>query len=387
MPINSLLSLQLTIEIQRIYEKKNTSVSVLCGGRSIEHEISIQSTRNIVATLNTDKYKVSIVFIDQDDRWYLIDDKYHFLTQAPQALIAAQKAIPITVVLGEKLRPWQALNGEKNSYKVDCVFPMIHGTQGEDGSLQGLLELLNLPYVGSDVQSSAVCIEKDVMKSVLRTAKVPVSDWYTLWSYDRLEEIYESLVNQWKTTEFFMKAVSLGSSIATFPIRNSKEFQIGAENICFYNDRLIVEPRIRGREIECAVLGNRHPKASLLGEIISNYDFYSYEAKYIDPNGATTTTNVNLPKEIIEEIQKIAIDAFKAARCSGMARVDFFVTPQNQIMVNEINTIPGFTNISMYPKMWEATGLSCSALLDRLIELALERHKDQKKLIHRYQIE
>ena len=379
------------IEIQGTCGRRNlwevVSVSVLCGGRSVEHDVSIQSARNVVAALNSDKYNISVVFIDHGGKWYLIDDRENFLTQAPQDLVFAQKAIPITVALGEQVRPWQALDG-KNNYEVDCVFPMIHGTQGEDGALQGLLEILNLPYVGADVQSSAVCIEKDITKSLLQAAGIPVVDWYTLWHFDdRLEEVYESLVSQWKTTEIFMKAASLGSSIATFPVRSVKEFQTGAENIFCYNDRLIVEPRIRGREIECAVLGNnRYPKASLPCEIISNYDFYSYEAKYIDPNGATTTTTTDLPKEIIRKIQQTAIDAFKSVRCFGMARVDFFLTSQSQIMVNEINTTPGFTNISMYPKMWEATGLSCSALLDQLIELALKRHKDRQKLVHCYKI-
>lgn len=366
--------------------KKKLTVSVLCGGHSTEHEISIQSARNIVAALSPDRYKVSVVYIDQSGKWYLIDNKENFLTQGPQDLVSGEKAVPITIALGEQIRPWQALNGEKHLYGPDCIFPMIHGTQGEDGALQGLLELLNLPYVGADVQSSAICIEKDITKSLLQAAKVPVVDWHTLWPFDRLEGVYERLIDQWETTELFMKAVSLGSSVAIFPVKSAIEFQKRAKNIFCYDDRLIVEPRIFGREIECAVLGNGHPKASLPAEIISNHDFYSYEAKYLDPNGATTTTSVNLPEEIIRKIQQTAIDAFKIVRCSGMARVDFFVTPQNQIMVNEVNTVPGFTNISMYPKMWEATGLSYSALLDRLIGLALGRHQNKQKLIRRYPI-
>ena len=366
--------------------KKKLSVSVLCGGCSTEHEISIQSAKNIVAVLDPNKYKVSVVFIDQSGKWYLINDKRNFLTQTPQDLVSAGKAFPIIITLGRgETRPWQAFNSEKY-FSVDCVFPMIHGTQGEDGTLQGVLELLSLPYVGANVQTSAICIEKDISKSLLRAARVPVADWYTLWPFDQLEVVYENLVDQWKTTELFIKAVSLGSSIAAFPVKSAKEFQKGAENIFSYDDRLIVEPRIRGREIECAILGNKHPQASFLGEIMFNHDFYSYEAKYIDPNNAITTTTVDLPEEIIRKIQQIAIDAFKAVRCSGMARVDFFVTSQNQIMVNEINTIPGFTNTSMYPKMWEATGLSCSALLDKLIELALERYQEQKKLVRSYQV-
>lgn len=368
--------------------KKKLSVAVLCGGCSTEHAISIQSAKNIVAFLDPNKYKVSVVFIDQSGRWYLIDDNRNFVIHMPQDLVSAGKAFPIIITLGgEKTRLWQALNGEK-CFSVDCVFPVIHGTQGEDGILQGFLELLSIPYVGANVQTSAICIEKDISKSLLRAARIPVADWHTLWPFDQLEleVVYETLVDQWKTTELFIKAARLGSSVAAFPVRSAKEFRKGAENIFFYDDRLIVEPRIRGREIECAILGNEHPQASCLGEIIFDHDFYSYEAKYIDSNSVITTTTVNLSEKIIRKIQQIAINVFKAVRCSGMARVDFFVTPQNHIIVNEINTIPGFTNTSMYPKMWEATGLSCSALLDKLIELALERYQEQKKLIRRYQV-
>ncbi|AJC50537.1 D-alanine--D-alanine ligase family protein [Coxiella endosymbiont of Amblyomma americanum] len=369
--------------------KKKLAISVICGGRSAEHEISIQSARNVVIALNLDRYEVSVIFIDRNGKWYLIDNTASFLTQMPQHLIYTQKITPITVALGMHMQPWQSLNEERNLYRVDCVFPMIHGTQGEDGVLQGLLELLRLPYVGADVQSSAICIKKDIAKSLLRAAGIAVADWYTIWSFNRLEGIYKNLVYQWKTTELFMKAVSLGSSVATAFIRNAKEFQKGAENIFYYDNRLIVEPRIYGREIACAVLGNnKNPKAALLSEAIpTRNSFYSYEEKYINHDKKiTATTKIvdDLSQEKIRKIQRVAIDAFKVVHCFGMARVDFFLTSKEQIIVNEINTIPGFTSVSMYPKMWEATGLSYSALLDRLIELAIERYQDQKKLIYHY---
>ncbi|QHG92538.1 D-alanine--D-alanine ligase [Coxiella endosymbiont of Amblyomma sculptum] len=367
--------------------KNKLSVSVLCGGRSVEHEISIQSARNVVVSLNPNKYEVSVVFIDHNGSWYLIDHIENFLTQTPQNLISTRKSAPITVVLGEQIRSWRSLDG-KSFYKVDCVFPMIHGTHGEDGILQGFLEVLNLPYVGADIHSSSICIQKDVTKNLLRAEGILVADWYTLWSNDRLEGVYSNLTNQWRTDELFVKAVNLGSSVAACLVRNAIEFQKGAENIFCYDNRLIVEPRIFGREIECAVLGNNNEnlQTSLPSEIaFDKYDFYSYKAKYIDSSGVKTTLIVtDLSKEIIRKIRKTAVDAFKVVRCSGMARVDFFLTTQNQIVVNEINTIPGFTDTSMYPKMWESIGLSYSALLDRLIELALERYRDRKKLIFRY---
>ncbi|QTS83863.1 D-alanine--D-alanine ligase family protein [Coxiella endosymbiont of Amblyomma nuttalli] len=364
---------------------KKLYISVICGGQSTEHEISIQSAKNIVAALDLNKYIISIVFIDQQGKWYLIDKYKEFLNCNLEDLIKVGLALPITITLGELKQSWQFLNSNKR-HLVDCIFPMVHGTQGEDGTLQGFFELLNLPYVGADMQSSAICMQKDITKSLLRAAGIPVVDWYALRSSDGWKGLYQKLATAWHTLELFVKAVSLGSSIGTLSIKTEHEFKKAIEMVFTYDDRLIIEPRILGREIECAVLGNGHPKASLPGEIILHHEYYSYEAKYIDSNGATTLTSIDLPKIIIKRIQQMAIDAFKVVHCSGMARVDFFISNKNKLMINEINTIPGFTNISMYPKMWEATGLPCRDLLDQLIALALKRHREQKKLIRYYQV-
>ncbi|ACJ18073.1 D-alanine--D-alanine ligase family protein [Coxiella burnetii] len=361
-------------------------ISVLCGGQSTEHEISIQSAKNIVNTLDAAKYLISVIFIDHVGRWYLIDQPEMFLAYSPDHLVKEGSARPITIAFGDAAKPWQSLNGDGRRYSADCVFPMVHGTQGEDGALQGLLELLNLPYVGANVQSSAVCMEKDLTKTVLRAGGIPVVDWHTLSPRDATEGVYQRLLDRWGTSELFVKAVSLGSSVATLPVKTETEFTKAVKEVFRYDDHLMVEPRIRGREIECAVLGNGAPKASLPGEIIPHHDYYSYDAKYLDPNGATTTTSVDLSGSVTKQIQQIAIDAFKMVHCSGMARVDFFVTPNNKVLVNEINTIPGFTNISMYPKMWEASGLPCPNLLDQLIELAIDRHQEQQKLIRCYEV-
>lgn len=364
---------------------KKLHISVLCGGQSTEHEVSIQSARNVVATLDTNKYIISIVFIDQQGKWYLIDKSEEFLNRDLKDLVVAGLALPITITLGELKQSWQFLNSDQR-HLVDCVFPVVHGTQGEDGVLQGFFELLKLPYVGADVQSSAICMGKDITKSLLRIAGIPVVDWCTLCPSDVCEDLYQKLAATWHTLEIFVKAANLGSSVGILLVKTENEFKEAIEMVFAYDDRLIIEPRILGREIECAVLGNGNPKASLPGEIIRHHDYYSYEAKYIDPDGATTVTPVDLPEVMIKRIQQMAINAFKTMHCSGMARVDFFISNKNELMINEINTIPGFTNISMYPKMWEATGLPYRDLLDQLIELALERYREQKKLIRCYRV-
>ena len=361
-------------------------ISVICGGQSTEHEVSVQSAKNIVNTLDTVKYLISVIFINRAGQWYLIEKTEAFLSQVPNKLIKEGKATPITISFGEAAFPWQSLNGKGNRYPADCVFPIVHGTQGEDGTLQGLFELLKVPYVGANVQSSAVCIKKDFTKTLLRAMGIRVVNWHILLPQDPVADLYQRLINQWSISEFFVKAVSLGSSVATFPVKTENELKKAVKEVFRYDDRLIVEPRIRGREIECAVLGNENPQASLPGEIIPHYDYYSYNEKYLDPSKAIIVTSVDLPESIIRHIQQTAIDAFKVVHCSGMARVDFFLTPENEVIVNEINTIPGFTNISMYPKMWEVSGLSKKNLLDQLIELAIDRHHKQQKLIRYYQV-
>ena len=364
---------------------KKLHISVLCGGQSTEHEISIQSARNVVAALDTNKYVISVVFIDRQGKWYLIDKSEKFLNRDLEDLVKVGLALPITITLGELRQSWRFLDSDRR-HPVDCIFPMVHGTQGEDGVLQGFFELLKLPYVGADVQSSAICMEKDITKSLLRTAGISVVDWYTLRPSDVRIDLYQKLTATWHIPELFIKAVSLGSSVGILPIKTENEFKEAVEMVFTYDDRLIIEPRIRGREIECAVLGNGNPKASLPGEIIPHHDYYSYEEKYIYLDRVTTLTSVDLSEIMIKRIQQMAIDAFKTVHCSGMARVDFFISNKNELMINEINTIPGFTNISMYPKMWEATGLPCRDLLDQLVALALERDREQKKLIRFYQV-
>ena len=361
---------------------KRLCVSVLCGGQSTEHEVSVRSAKNIVSFLDANKYDVSVVFIDHEGKWYLFDKLRDFLDREPEDLLSAG-GVPITVALGDSARPWQSLNGEGRHYEVNCVFPIIHGTNGEDGSLQGLLDLLNLPYVGADAQSSAICMEKDITKRLLRAADIPVLDWQTLYPGDSLEGLYQKLLPR-LGSEMFVKAASLGSSVGTMPVKTEREFQQAVKDLFRYDERVIVEPRVRGREIECSVLGNENPRASLPSEIVVYHDYYTYEAKYLDPAGARTVAPADLPSYLVKNIQKTAVDAFRAVHCAGMARVDFFLLNNEKLVVNELNTIPGFTSSSLYPKMWEVSGLPYRDLLDQLIELALQRHRYQQTLIRRY---
>lgn len=365
--------------------EKKLQLSVLCGGQSTEHEVSVRSARNVVAALDQKKYDITVIFIDHQGGWHRVERTKDFLATTAETILKLVDTEPITVVLGGKEKPWLSLTASARRYQVDCVFPVLHGTNGEDGTLQGLLELLNLPYVGSDAQSSAICMEKDVSKHLLRAANIPTADWHTVYPNDKTDGLYQKLTARFGVSTLFVKPASLGSSVGTGPVATAQQLQQAITTALRYDERAIIEPRIYGREIECSVLGNGEPRASLPGEIIPHHDFYSYEAKYLNPEGASTVAPAQVAPDVIENIQRMAVAAFKAVHCAGMARVDFFLVDDKQLMVNEINTIPGFTNISMYPKMWEASGLTYHNLLDELINLAMERYQQQQSLIRVYQ--
>ena len=382
-PLRLSLLLGIFIEDEGPQVTKKLQLSVLCGGQSTEHVVSVRSAKNIVAALDKNKYEISVIYITQPGKWWRLNCTQDFLETDVQALLASGQAEPITLVLGDSHRPWQSLNDSKRRYVADCVFPVLHGTYGEDGTLQGVLDFLNVPYVGADVLGSAICMEKDITKQRLRAAGIKTADWHTVVLNDSLEGLYEKLSAQFGQTALFVKPTSLGSSVATLPVNQSVEFDQAVQNALRYDKRVMVEPRIRGREIECAVLGNEDPVASLPGEIILSHDYYSYEAKYEDPEGATTVVPAKLPRAVSERVQEMAVESFKLMRCSGMARVDFFVVGDD-VYVNELNTIPGFTDISMYPTMWEASGMPYANLLDKLVELAMERYRYQQTLTRIY---
>jgi D-alanine-D-alanine ligase len=260
---------------------------------------------------------------------------------------------------------------------IDVVFPVLHGPMGEDGTVQGMLKLLGLPFVGPSVLGSAVGMDKDVMKRLLRDAQIPIAEYIMIRKGQTVvaSEVFKKL-----GATVFVKPANMGSSVGVSKAKTEPQLIAALAEAFKYDHKVLIEEAIVGREIECSVLGNENPKASLPGEVINQTEFYSYDAKYIDPNAATTKIPADLPADLVKKCQALAIKTFQALECEGMGRVDFFLKSDGQFVVNEINTIPGFTKISMYPKMWEATGLSYSALIDELIHLAIQRHKRDTQL-------
>lgn len=355
-------------------------VAILCGGQSAEHEVSIRSAQNIIAALNKDKYEISLITIDKQGEWHL-DNPYALMTAAKDNKLPTlnQQGDHVALIPGKKNELFVDVTLHKSLPEIDVVFPVLHGPFGEDGTVQGLLKLANIPFVGSDVLGSAVSMDKDVMKRLLRDAGLPIGNFLVYQRIDKNNIQFNTL-----TTElglpFFVKPANLGSSVGISKVHNHQEFQAAIDCAFKYDNKIIIEQYIECREIECAVLGNDVPIASLPGEIIPHHEFYSYEAKYLDENGASLEVPAKLSAVAVSRIQELSIKAFNTLCCSGMARIDFFYKNDNEIYINEVNTIPGFTDVSMYPQMWQASGLSYPELIEQLIDFALEKFKSQQSL-------
>lgn len=359
---------------------KKIRVCLLFGGKSGEHEVSLQSAKSIYAALDKDKYDVVPVGIDKKGIWHLGPSSELFLNpDDPKNIQLNPKSPTITPVTSQNETSLISLDSYKKMGAVDVFFPIIHGTFGEDGSLQGFFELADSAYVGAGVLGSAIGMDKDVMKRLLQAAGITVAKYNVIkknsYQIDTAKGYAEEL-----RYPLFIKPANMGSSVGVVKVHNEDELDLAIKNAFDFDTKVLMEEAIIGREIEVAVLGNDNPEASVPGEIIPHHEFYSYEAKYIDENGAGLDIPANLSEEEIREIQKIAIKAFQTLECSGMARVDFFYTKDKHIIVNEINTLPGFTKISMYPKLWEESGLPYPKLLDRLIELAIEKKAEKSTL-------
>jgi D-alanine-D-alanine ligase len=315
-------------------------VAIIYGGRSGEHEISIRSAKAVMEHMDPEKYEQIAYFIDKEGKW------------SPRPILPEPGAQP----------------------HIDVVFPVLHGTFGEDGTVQGLLELADLPYVGAGVLASSVSMDKEVMKRVCTERMLPVVDYVAL----RREQVSPDGIARRLPFPMFVKPANLGSSVGISKVRTCEELAGAIRLAAEYDTKIIVERGIIGRELECAVLGNEAPMASLPCEILPSREFYDYEDKYL-LDKAETRVPADLPPEKTEELRRLAIECYRAMECEGMARVDFLLeAATGKLYINEINTIPGFTSISMYPKMWEHSGLPFPALIDRLIELALERYRRKK---------
>ena len=360
---------------------KKIRVGILFGGKSAEHEVSLQSAKNVVEAIDKEKYEVVLIGIDKQGRWYLNDESHFLLNSENPKLISLNKSNKnVALVTGKNgEREIVSVTDQTSFGAIDVVFPILHGTFGEDGTVQGLLKLANVPFVGAGVLGSSVAMDKDVMKRLLRDADIPIGKFLT---FDRssIETANFKEIEKQLGLPLFVKPANLGSSVGIHKAHTQTELEEAVKDAFNYDTKILIEEFIDGREIECSVLGNEDPIASVPGEIIPQHEFYSYEAKYIDEQGALLEIPAKLPKDLVKEIQELSIKAFQALCCEGMARVDIFLSKDNKVFLNEINTIPGFTKISMYPKLWEVSGIPYSDLIDKLIQLAIERFEREQKL-------
>lgn len=341
---------------------------VLCGGKSAEHEISIKTTKNILNALDRTKFTPILVGVSRSGTWYYIEDE-SFL----ETLEKVDDVYDIDSISSLVKFPAYACLATQHGVviPIDVALSTLHGPNGEDGTLQGLFELCAIPYVGAGVLACAAAMDKDIFKEILSFHNIPTTPSITLTQSDGCPS-YSDLVKTLGGEMFFVKPSCMGSSVGVSKVKNAESLGVAIATAFEYSHKVLIEKAINCREIECAVLGNLEPKASTLGEICPTHEFYSYEAKYIDPNGAELIVPASLSPDLSQKIQQMAIEAFKAIDCRGLARVDFFLCPENKIYVNELNTFPGFTNISMYPKLWQESGISYPDLISQLIDLAYE---------------
>jgi len=332
-------------------------VAVVMGGRSSEHEISLASAHSVLDALDPARYETVTVEIGRDGRWELGSGSRPELERDGRS-VAETLPVPTSRV--------PATLGE-----VDVVFPVLHGPFGEDGTVQGLLELANVPYVGAGVTASALCMDKDLFKSVLRDHGIPVTRSVTLRAPDSFDSPFGFPV--------FVKPARLGSSVGITKARSERELRAGLELAFRHDEKVLVEEFVSGVEVECSVLGNEEPIASIPGEIVANSDWYDFSAKY-DEGGMDLVIPPRVPKEAIERVQDLSVQAFRVTECEGMARADCFVRANGEVLINELNTIPGFTATSVYAKLFEASGIPYEELLERLVQLALERHERRAEL-------
>lgn len=359
-------------------------VGVLYGGRSGEHDVSKCSAASVVSYLDRSRFEVIAIGIDHDGRWYVQDSPEVVEDKAFGKVLSLEKRGNWLVNHFQrdgKLYLYNTESGKEIS--VDVVFPAVHGTFCEDGTLQGLLELAMVPYVGADVTGSAVGMDKDLAKRLLRDAGVPVVPWSKYRKDEWIgspERVIEEICSRYQFP-LFIKPCSAGSSVGISKVKDKISITAAMNEAFLWDTVLLVEEGIRAREIEFSVLGNENPVVSLPGEIKPRHEFYSYEAKYLDSEGAELVIPAEVDSETAEEMALSAVKAFRALNCSGMARIDFFIDKQdNRYYLNEINTIPGFTSISMYPKLWEHSGIKYPDLLEKLIDYAIQRRNKKNSL-------
>jgi D-alanine-D-alanine ligase len=385
-------------------------VGVLFGGRSGEHEVSLLSAASVLKAIDPAKYEIVPIGITKEGRWLTPanaerllrgepphqEHDRHLRAGDPEATVSAavlakgEGVIVPPTPESHKLVPFESgATGVNHAIDVDVIFPVLHGTFGEDGTIQGLLELADIAYVGAGVLGSATGMDKDVMKKLFAAAKLPIVKHVTVLrpQWEREPRKVRNFVESKLKYPLFVKPANLGSSVGISKVRDRDELAAAMDEAARFDRKIVIEEGVGGkkhkaRELECAVLGNDEPRASVVGEIVPAAEFYSYNDKYID-EGSRPIIPAPINKKTAKAVQEMAVRAFQAVDCCGLARVDFLMDPKNEkVYLNEINTMPGFTKISMYPKMWAASGLEYSHLIDELIRLALERHQDKKRNVY-----
>lgn len=358
------------------------TIALIFGGKSAEHEVSLRSARSIAEILDKNKFDPILVGISKEGSWYRFPNMDVF----SQVESLHDRALPSNAepvcLMSHHGEPVLFSLKDHQKTAVHCAFPILHGTMGEDGSIQGLFKMVHVPFVGCGVLSSAAGMDKEIMKRLLTYAGISNAKYMLLTPFHRTS--YEEVVKE-LGTPFFIKPANAGSSVGVHKIKTAEDYVVHLKDAFQYDTKVLAEEYIQGREIECSVLGlNQSPKASLPGEIIPQHEFYSYEAKYLDENGALIKNPAELPSDVVHKIQDLAVKTYQVMGCDGFTRVDFFLKKNGELYINEINTIPGFTKISMYPKMWEVSGLAFKDLVTKLIELAFEKFEADNKLMTSY---
>jgi len=366
---------------------RKLQVGIIFGGRSGEHEVSLMSARSVLGVLDPHRYEVTQIGISREGAWLTGE---HVLEAMENGEL---EPLQVAALLPDPA--WAGIHVIRNSEygtmldllsNLDLVFPVLHGTYGEDGTLQGLLEMADMAYVGAGVLGSSVGMDKGVFQSVMHANQIPVLETMVVLrsDLDKNMDLIISAAEKMAPFPLFTKPANLGSSVGVSKCQNRADLLEGLMDAARYDRRILIQRGVNGREIEVSVLGNDAPEASVPGEVIPSREYYSYEAKYVD-NASELLIPAPIPEVISQQARQLAVKAFKAIDCQGMARVDFLLDRvSGELYLNELNTIPGFTSISMYPKLWEANGLSYPRLVDRLIDLALERKADNQKTEHRY---
>ncbi|AKC60626.1 D-alanine--D-alanine ligase family protein [Blochmannia endosymbiont of Camponotus (Colobopsis) obliquus] len=361
-------------------------VGIIFGGSSLEHEVSVLSAINIINFIDKDCFEVIVIMIDKSSKWYVSDlscflqDNKKYSVNTFCSYIKKHGCNNIFLSLQDCPYRFMYMDNLLSFLKIDLIFPIVHGSIGEDGTLQGLLQISKIPFIGSHVLGSVISMNKDISKCLLRNAGLKVTSYEILTYKDycingvNFEYFVSSL-----GLPLFIKPVNQGSSLGVSKVFNKSDFYRALKLAFEFSYKILVESAIIGREIECAVLGNEELQISLCGEIIHNDVYYTYRSKYVDTQGVQLIIPAKISNIITSKIRCISLKAFKVLNCLGMARVDIFLTQSNQIIINEVNTLPGFTSDSMYPKLWQASGLNCTALITKLIELAMNLHRDDVK--------